>query len=320
MVKCNSDILLGDYRYPYVCETQIESSWKNLTTTCAIQLPKTTTDRKANNPAQKIITVGNEAIVSFGYDSRVLERFRGYISEIKPGMPMDFKCEDEMWQLKRREVQNKSWRNGVRVADVLQYLGFAPTDYELIGNGSVDIEGDFSLRDCVNAAQALNHLKDALPLAFFFREGKLIVGDPYKYQNPNRVNFAFGYNIVSHSLEYKNAEDVLIQVEAISKHDTGKDVKVVIGDKGGERHTFHVGMNQNEAQVRKIAEENLWRFKWSGWRGSFQAFGEPIVRHGEIVVLHDKTNEITGSYWVDKVVTTSGTGGIRQNITIGRKV
>ena len=221
--------------------------------------------------------------------------------------------------MKRRSVANKSWRAGVKVADVLQYIGFKPNEYELIGNGSIDIEGDFTLRDCANAAQALMRLKEALPIAFFFRNGKLIVGDPYKIQKPNKVYLVFGYNIIDHALEYKRSEDVKIRIEAISKSDKGKDVKVIVGDHDGETHTYHVGMNLNEEQVRKVAEANLSLFKWSGWRGTLTLFGEPVINHGDIAVLIDHTKEIEGSYWVDKVEITSGTGGIRQLVTIGRK-
>lgn len=319
MVICNTNIELGDYIYPYICEVKIESSWKTLTDTCTISLPKMVTHKQSGLAAQRLVEVGSEAVVSFGYDDRLRERFRGYVMNIKPGMPMEFKCEDKMWELKRKSVANKSWKAGVKVKDVLEYIGLKPSDYELIGNGSIDIEGDFTLRDCANAAQALMRLKEALPLAFFFRNGKLVVGDPYRIQNPKKVYLAFGYNIIEHSLEYKSAEDVKVRVEAISKHDKGKDVKVVVGDQSGETHTYHVGMNLSETEVRKVAEANISLFKWSGWRGTLTLFGEPVVNHGDMVVLTDRTKEIEGSYWIDKVELTSGTDGIRQVITIGRK-
>lgn len=319
MVICRTNIALGKYIYPYVCEVKIESTWKTLTDTATISLPKKSVHKQSGMSAQSLISIGDEVVVKIGYDDRITQRFSGYVTSIVPGMPMEFKCEDKMWQLKRRSVANKSWRAGVKVADVLQYIGFKPNEYELIGNGSIDIEGDFTLRDCANAAQALMRLKEALPIAFFFRNGKLIVGDPYKIKKPNKVYLVFGYNIIDHALEFKKAEDVKIRIEAISKSDKGKDVKVIVGDQDGETHTYHVGMNLNEAQVRKVAEANLSLFKWSGWRGTLTLFGEPVINHGDIAVLIDHTGEIEGSYWVDKVEITSGTGGIRQLVTIGRK-
>lgn len=317
-VSARTYIELGQYVYGYVCEVKVKSTWKNLTDTCTITMPKKAVHVRGKKATQDLIKVGDKALVKFGYDNNLVERFKGYVSSVKPGMPMEFKLEDEMYNLKRMPVENKSWEDNVKVEDVLKYIGVKK--YKLIGNGSIDIQGSFTLQDCKNAAQALIHLKDALPIAFFFRNGTLIVGDPYKVSNPKKVYLTFGYNVIDHSLEFKSKDDVKIKVEAISKHDTGKDVKVVVGDSGGETHTYHVGMNLKEADVRKIAEANLDKFKWSGWRGKVTLFGEPVVNHGDIAVFNDPDKEIEGSYWIDEVESSSGTGGIRQELLIGRKL
>ncbi len=134
MVICRTNIELGKYIYPYICEVKIESSWKTLTDTCTISLPKLTTHKQSGLAAQSLIHVGDEAVVSFGYEDRLHERFRGFVMAIKPNMPMEFNCEDKMWELKRKSVANKSWRAGVKVKDVLEYIGLQPNEYELIGN------------------------------------------------------------------------------------------------------------------------------------------------------------------------------------------
>jgi hypothetical protein len=316
MFVCNTHIELGSWLYEFVCEVKIKSTWKQLTDTCTITLPKKTVMVKNGTKAQSLVKVGDTALVKFGYDERIAERFKGYISAIKPGMPMEFQLEDEMFQLKRKEVKPKSFQSAT-VEGVLKYIGVEK--YKIIGDGKIDIGGDFTLDGISNAAQALLKLKEALPIAMFFRGDTLYIGEVYKAANPNRVKLWFGHNIIDHSLEYKDKDDVKIKVEAISKQDDGKDVKVEVGDPDGERHTFHTAMNMKQADVKAFAEAHIDEFKWSGWRGTVTLFGEPIVAHGDIVELYDDTHEIEGNYYADEVETTNGTGGIRQIVTIGRK-
>ncbi len=320
LVQAKTYMELGEYYFDYVANVLINSSWKNLTDTCTISLPKMVVHRPTDQSPKKAIDIlkrGDHALVKFGYDDNLVEKFSGYIVGVEPGMPMVFKLEDEMFKFKEISVEPKVFKDGTSVADVLKYLGFKESDYSILGD--INIIGSMVFReDITNVAMALKKLKDTIGLPVFFRNKKLNIGDPYKAKNPTIHYLAFGHNIVSHKLEWKDKAEVKIKVQAISMYKDGTQKKVEVGDSNGEVHTLHFP-EMTEADLKKIAEANIEKLKWTGWRGKLTLFAEPAVEFGDIVSLTDYDNEIEGKYYVDEVESTSGTGGIRQELKLGAK-
>lgn len=164
-------------------------------------------------------------------------------------------------------------------------------------------------------------MKDDYPtLSSFIREGTLYIGDAYDENYSTHVKFVFGRNIINHNLEYKTADDIKYQVKVTSKNDNGKDTSVTVGDKDGDQRTF-TDANKSQSELKELANKYLGLVKFSGYRGDFTAFGEPMVRHGYVAVLSgSERKEQDGSYWIDGVKKTFGGGkGYRQVITLGKK-
>jgi len=77
---------------------------------------------------------------------------------------------------------------------------------------------------------------------------------------------------------------------------------------------------QAQALLKQYAEADMQKFKYTGFRGAFTAFGAPSVAHGQIVDLQDADfADRNGSFYIDGVRKTFGQEGYRQEITIGAK-
>jgi phage protein D len=110
-----------------------------------------------------------------------------------------------------------------------------------------------------------------------------------------------------------------VQLEAISIGKDNKKTKVTVGDEKGEKHTIHF-YNKTEKELKALATAKLDLFKYDGYKGTFKAFGQPSVVHGmEVNLEDDNYPERAGSYFVDGVTTTYGSGGFRRNVELGKK-
>ena len=106
----NSHIEIGTFVFrDRINSVTTKSSWKALADTASIKLPnlKRLADGKR---AEDLIHVGDTVVIKLGYDGKLQNEFTGYVSSIKPTIPLEIICEDEMWQLKRRTV-TQSWRS-----------------------------------------------------------------------------------------------------------------------------------------------------------------------------------------------------------------
>src|SRR3982750_1108876 len=103
MDAMNSYITIGDYEFKSCHSFETTKSWKNLTQTAIIKL---------HNISGLIgaIKEGDVVEIYAGYDNEPLvQEFVGYVSEISPTIPVEIKCEDEMWKL-RQETVSGSWK------------------------------------------------------------------------------------------------------------------------------------------------------------------------------------------------------------------
>ncbi|HLP51238.1 MAG TPA: hypothetical protein VK154_10170 [Chitinophagales bacterium] len=321
-------ITIGELVFKMVNEVEINTSFKNFTDTCIIKLP-----RKVYMPGEKYNTSrldtqikrGQAVKVELGYNDKLQVEFAGYVASVKPTVPVEVHCEDDMFLLKQVPVKPKNFQKAA-LKDVLDYIGVKKVkasngqmlDYKLMGD--VKLDGAFHItNETDTAAKVLKKLKDECPILFsFMRNGKLCIGDAYEVNAP-KVKFAFGSNIISHSLAYRRKEEVKFSVTVTSKNDNGKDKSIKVGDSDGDQRTFTVS-NKSESDMKKLGQQYLEQLQFDGYRGSFTAFGEPAVQHGNIAELADsEEKEKDGNYYIDGVKKTFGQSGYRQEIELGKK-
>lgn len=295
--------------FDFLNDCQIESNWENLTDSCTIKLPSKLGIDKDN--LKDKIRKGDKVSVSFGYDDQLTEIFTGYVSFVKPSTPVEIQCEDEMWKLKQLKV-DKYYEGG----DLSEFLSDVFTGYDIDAYG-INL-APIHFVD-VNGAKVLDQIKSDYRLYSFFRNGVLTVGKQYDPALATKHTFKLDYNMVSDDLVFKEKDDLIISVKGISNLANGEKIEVEIGETGGDTTTLNF-FNLGKEDLKKAAEKEFERLVYDGFRGSFTAFGEPIVKHGDIVnLIHNEESDKSGEYWVDGIVYSIGLGGIRQDITLGAR-
>jgi hypothetical protein len=171
--------------------------------------------------------------------------------------------------------------------------------------------------------EVLEDIKKKYSVQAFVRNSKLYVGMPYTLLanegKKARINLNGG--IVSDSdLNYQRLDEVKIKVKAVSILRDNSRIEYETGDSSGELRTLSY-YNLQKADLKKAADNDLQNLKYEGYRGSFEAFGEPFVSYGDVLVLSDERYpEREGSYLVKAVTYRFGVNGFRQKIELERKV
>lgn len=312
MLRLVSKITINDRSFNYLNDVTISSSWKTFTDTASITIPNKflkngETIVAGNN---NVFKRGDKVKIEIGYFDSIKTEFTGYISKIVSGSPFQIHCEDAMFLLKQKTF-TKSWKSvslKKLIGDLVTDIPFDVVSAEL---------GAFRITRA-NVVQVLDELKKTYGLTSFIRDGKLFVGVPYTGGGTEH-EFDFNKNIISSNLEFVREDDVKIKVTAISMLPTNKKIQIETGDSEGDNRTLTF-YNLTESELKKAADREIDKLKYTGWRGSFVTFGAPKVIHGDTVKLTDKRfPERDGSYFVESVEKDFGMNGFRQKINLGAK-
>ena len=144
----------------------------------------------------------------------------------------------------------------------------------------------------------------------------LYVGLAYWTDNRKEGVLKYEHNIIDDDLVYKKSEDVLLKVKAIGMSTTtNQKIEIEAGDADGEIRTIHhVGLDKDQLKI--LAEADLQRFKYTGYRGSVTTFGEPMLRAGDVANIVGNKYHEDGKYFIKTIRKRVGRGGYRQVIEI----
>ena len=121
-------------------------------------------------------------------------------------------------------------------------------------------------------------------------------------------------------LNYQLAEDILIQIEAISTLSGGKKITVKVGDDEGETRQLSYYGIEAEATLKTLALEDLKKYKVDGFSGGIVCFGTPKAIHGQKVALTSELyDDRSGTYYVEETRVSFDDQGFRRGIKLGDK-
>jgi hypothetical protein len=333
------------YIFPFVTECETEESYENLTDTFKITLPRNLTleGKQLFNGVAPIFERGDRVKVELGYFPTLRTVFEGWVSDIGAKIPVEITCEDDMWLLKNTSVTYPS-KDKLNITYLSKKKGkplkrpkvispnitlkqlldnILPADIEY-SEPILDVNlGQFRVSNA-SVAKVLEEFKSKCGLFSYFRGGLLYVGLPSNAADTVTQEFEFENNIIDDSeLEFQLEKDISVKVVAklLGLNNTFEEVEV--GDTDGAQRTFHLYWDGKSPKpnLKEFAELKLDESRYDGYVGSFETFGEPYVRHGDVVKLTSKTlPERNGSYLVTSVKRKFGMSGYRQIIEIGAKV
>jgi len=311
VLKCG--IMIGNNWFDFVHQVNIESSWKEFTDKATIMLPKAL--KIKSDELKKAIPSGTPVSIKIGYEgNEIQELFKGYVVRVKNSTPVEIECEDEMWQLKKIQV-NENCKNE-KLGDYLKRVLNVDVD-------SFDIKVPSMVVSKLTGVQLLDKIKEEFGFNSYFRKGVLVIGKNYSQEVPDKhvvvIDDALDCNVKAQSLEYMSKDDVKIKVTAISNMSNGSKEEVTFGDSDGEERTLNF-FDIPKSELQGIAEQEAEKLKYDGYRGDLTLFGLPIVRHGDILTLsNSQESDKTGDYFIDSVKYSFGLNGFEQAIEPGPK-
>lgn len=318
---------------------EINSSFEKLTDTAKIIIPKKLkldgVDLFAgSNP---IFKRGDRVKIQAGYYPNLVDVFDGYIRNVSGKIPIELTCEDKMYLLKSYTVSYPQklnirtvGRNGqllkrpkvtsdnVSLTELLNYIIDDDIEFKAID----DIQlGQFRVKNA-SPSQVLDKLKTEYGLYSYFVDGVLNVGFPLNAADTNEGLFEMEKVVINaDDLVYQIEDEVKVKVKAISIMPDNSKIEVEVGDPEGEQKTIHK-YNLNESDLRKVAEAWVGDFKYTGFEGDLETFGEPKMNFGDrCKIVSSKLPERNGVYLIKAVKRTySVDGGYRQIFTLDKKV
>lgn len=301
---------------------EIESDMRRLEDVATIKLPTTARLVRAGEfvtevETAKTFAVGDEVVIKLGYDGELREEFHGYVRKIRPNTPLEIECEDATYLLKRKNLQ-KAWR-AATLRDILDYI-LADTGISLQGEPPTVNFTHFYLKN-VSAAKALQKLKDEYGLTMYFKSFKKLFVGISSDDDGTLVKYEFGTNVIDNDLEWMDESDVRLKIKAVHVRPDNTQVTQEVGDPDGEQRTIFLYDLENADDLERKAKEELKKYTFSGYKGSFNAFLLPVVRVGNVAQITDPNfPERSGKYLVEKVTVSYGEGGGRRKVTPGLKV
>ena len=304
-------------------EAEFESSWKELTSRGSITLARNVKffDKRQISSEFKR---GDALTLYLGYDGDYVKEFTGYISEVSADIPIVLKFEDEMFKVRKIDVNFSS--PNIILEKLLKTIipGYEIDALEGVNLGAVRLAK-------TQVGPVLEKLKSDWGLHTYMKDKQVVCGKYYADDTSSEtIQFNLERDIVSQNLTYKRAYEISLKIKVVSTLANGTKVEVDgIGDKDGNERQLTFYNISSKAELERLGKLEYEKYKVDRFEGSFTAFGIPSVKHGMKVELtsllyddgKDKVkNDRNGVYYVEKVVKTFGSGGYRQEITLGDKV
>lgn len=312
MIRLSSKVNVGEYTFNGLVDCNIESSWEDFTDTMTITFPRRINwDKDLRNYIKRAYPID----VYLGYNGYNKLAFTGYIKSVSSHVPIQVECEDAAYLFKQGNI-TLSYREAT-LREILKNI--VPAAIDVASQPDKLGLGPFRVSN-MTPAKVLDEIKQTYFQKFWFRNGDLYAGLAYWPELRKEHNFHFQKSIITHELEYLHEEDVKIKLTVIAVDSDNKKTEYVYGDPEGEQRTLYY-YNKSKADIDSIAEQEIGRMKYTGYRGSFTTFGEPFMNHGDAVILKDRDYpERQGTYLVKSVKRNFGKGGYRQDLELDIKI
>lgn len=314
------ELKIGSVAFKSVHDVQIKRSIYNLAATAVIKVPVTAVLKRAGEPPTYIETaeavkVGDPVEIRLGYDGQMNTEFVGYVKRLNYKIPLEIECEDEYYLTRsincvfsKKETTLKQCLNTI-LPEIKQG---ACTDLTLKNFVVNNKPGNW----------VLGHLKKEYGLTIFFDiNGNLYVGKAHDVQGET-VKYRLRFNVIKDDeLKFQLASDIKMKVKAICYYKDGTKIEGELGEDGGENKILYYYDVKDAKELKALAQEELKRYSFDGYRGKIETFLFPYALPGMIAQLEDEVyQERSGNYYIESVDVSFGMSGARRNIEIGIKV
>ena len=322
MFVLTSEIKIGQFTFRSISEVEIIKSIEELSDTATIKMPSKFIVRQngEEKSVENALKVGDKVSIKLGYEEKYEGvEFTGFVVAIGSKIPLEIKCEDAMWLLRRKNITH-AFNDKTPLKTILQKV-VENTEIEL-SDKIPDVEVEKFIIRNANGTQVLQKLKEHLALSIYLdSEGKLYAGLEQLNNLHKEAIYDLNYNLVENNLEYKTAEQKRLRIKYTYMDSKNKKKSVEVGDKDGELRTFHTSIISDEKKMEEMAHAEMQKLKYDGFEGSVKSFLIPFSTNGMTAVIKDKEHpNREGKYFIKKVVTSFGNNGARREISISNKL
>jgi hypothetical protein len=325
-LKCK--LVIGDYKLFAVTDVKIKRSIYSFVDTAVITLPTSARlQSEATNVPTSVSTAatfqeGDQVEIWLGYDNNLQREFKGFVKRVNAATPCEIECEGYSWQLRRQNILWATEKDKtIKLKDLLGTL-IKGTNITL-SNSIPDMDVQQFSEGNISGTDALDWIKKNLFLTVYFAESELYAGLAFIEQPDNaHVKYRIGVNLVKDDqLKFRRAEDVKIQVKAISFNNRNEAIEGKSSDSSGAIRTIFVQHINTKAELDKIADAKAGELKYDGYEGKVTGFLEPFALPGYRVILQDPNySEREGTYLIESTEVRFGTGGGRRTCGVGVKI
>ena len=122
-------------------------------------------------------------------------------------------------------------------------------------------------------------------------------------------------------MKFYKASDYKLKIEAKSYDRDGKKLEASVGVDGGERKTLWFYNVLEETQLKELAEQELQRYSFDGYRGKIETFLIPFAEPCMTANVTDPLyNDRSGNYYIESTEVRFGVQGARRKVELGIKV
>jgi len=267
---------------------------------------------------------GDRVTIALGYDDRIRVEFQGFVFRINYTSPVEIECEGFEFLL-RNELPTKTFPK-TNLRDVLGYIvstagNFRGEGITLAGD-IPDVEmQDYVIPANLNGIDALQQIKELYGLTIYFVNDTLYAGLDF-IRLYGDVKYGLGVNTTrADELKYQYEDDVKLKVKAIQINRDNTKLEAEVGDPKGEQLTLYFYTATGVAHLKRLAETEMKKYRYSGYTGKLTTLLEPYSQPGMVAVIDDPKFETRGvRYEIRSVSTTFGTGGASRSVEIGKTV
>lgn len=319
-------ITIGSVSFTSVNKGVIKRGTSEVNATATIKVPVTAVlkqkgEEKTQVETARQINVGDPVVIKLGYDGNLKTEFKGFVKRLNYSVPLEIECEDWYWKLRYVDIK-KSYAE----TTVKQLLNDIISTGSMTGVSVHPDTIDLSLKNTVinnkTGAWVLEKLKSDYGLTVFFDlEGRLYAGKAYELQD-DTVKYELRGNVLKDDdLKFYRAEDYKLKVNAKTYDADGSKIEASVGADGGEAKTLWFYNVTDKAQLKTLAEQELQRYSFDGYRGKIKTFLVPYAQPCMIAELTDPVyNERSGNYYIESTEVEFGTSGARRNVELGMKM
>lgn len=338
MKRLISEITIGNFRFDFITNLTIESSWDTFTDKGTLTIPNKF--RKDNKDLivgdNNVFKRGDAVEIKIGYFPNLVTKFKGFLANIQPDSPLTMDFEDTMWLLKQENLVSRQFKS-TTISEVVEYATASLPDLTIEYDNPNTFIGDFEVdnKGFVNAVTVFEVLKKQFGYRIYFENEILQVRKMLSVLNLTKPihKISFQNNVIESNLIFQRDDDVnlVIKVESIDLNTNtritryGFKVKgeVVISSvqRSGQTTKDIKVLNFTTKQIDEFIRDNIDFYIYTGYIGDFLTFLEPSVEHSDRIELTDlKHREREGRYLIKKVITNFGINGGRQTIELQNRI